>query len=165
MWTSNNLQAPFRMRFCLFRKTEILFLRRLSVPRFLLWFLLIHKLWIFQSKWKKWCLAPLSTTHLWEKDKPNSRCERKKLEQGHAEHLRGSSRCKGKEKTGPPPLPLAKVLKGIWKNKVSLSQPQQIHCKKRQLVFYRAPESLFHNLKKVIILTTDVYNKLLSAWH
>ena len=41
--------------------------------------------------------------------------------------------------------------------------PNTTNRKAVQLLCSRAPEHLFHNFKKVIILTTDVYNKLLSG--
>lgn len=52
----------------------------------------------------------------------------------------------------------------LEKDEVSLSGPSKCRVKELRLVFNRAPESLFyHFFKKVIILTADVYNKLLSA--
>lgn len=95
------------------------------------------------------------------------RCNLKKSgkptgEQRHTKHPNQNVKFEGKERLGGLTASFQNSSRYL-ENTASLLWPQQIDCEELQVLFNRAPESLFQNLKKVIILTTDVYNKVLSG--
>lgn len=131
--------------------------------------LLIQKGLNVSKQMKRWCLPTRFFAH--HRGSPEGRRIpkwRRKMEKSKQRHRepRQKLRKRARRKACAATASCQNLHGDLEKTRYLCQGPSKCRVKELRLVFNRAPESLFyHFFKKVIILTADVYNKLLSAWH